>query len=285
MARILITGAGGTIGQVLMRDLSHLSPIGVRSREHDLTKIDEFSLMLDRYQPDVLIHCAARGGKSTLGQFVAKDLLDNLAMAENLYQLSHRIRTIINIGSGAEYGIENHLSMVMERNLELNTHGLPSDSYGLSKRLTWQRLSALDNAITLRLFGCFDPTEPDFRLLRRFVNSQRTQERFVLRQDRKFSWISGTDLSLVVSQIIRDSGKKLRWWGSVPKTINISYEETNNMLLSELLDRWCFLNGVKPCYEIDHPEIGQSYTCSSETMLYYLKSPLKGLDACLGDYQ
>lgn len=269
-----------------MRNLSHLAPIGLRSCEFDLTKADSFRLMLETHRPDVLIHCAARGGKQSLGRFEAQDLVDNLNMAENLYQFSDRIGTIINIGSGAEYGIDNDISFVSEKHLVLNITGIPRDSYGLSKRLVWQRLSGLNNSITLRVFGCFDPTEPAFRLLRRFVDAASKGEEFVLKQDRKFSWISGLDLSRLVGFVIGDLGSRFGWLHGRPCNMNVAYPETSNMLLSELLDRWCFLKGITPSYRIEDPEIGRSYTCDTKSMESYLrKNTLLGLDHCLGLYE
>lgn len=285
MARILITGAGGTIGRILLRDLAHLQPIGVTRRDYDLVNPVDFSVMMEKHQPDVIIHCACTGGKHTLGMFNEKDLIDNIMMFENIQRHSFRLKRIINIGSGAEYGLHNPIREVEEAYLHTGAYGVPRDSYGLSKWLAWQRFETIDNAINLRLFGCFDPIEPDFRLMRRFVNTTNRGEKFILRQDREFSWISGTDLSNIISEIIERTFS-WKWWKSgFPKTMNIAYPETSNMLLSEMLDRWCYLHGIKPSWELENDEIGSPYTCTADEMTMSIKKSLKGFDACLEDYQ
>lgn len=285
MARIVVTGSGGTIGRVLMRDLSHLSPIGIKRSAYDLANPIDFSRMIDETCPDVLIHCAANGGKQGLGEFNKNDLISNLAMVENIHQNSSRIKRIINIGSGAEYGLHNPINTVKEVHLTMGRFGIPRDSYGLSKRLAWQRFETMDNAINLRLFGCFDPLEPEFRLMRKFVNCMKSGEPFTLRQDRKFSWISGTDLSSVIMEII---GRTMswKWWDRyIPSTMNLAYHGTAGMYLSEILDLWCNLHGMKPTWSISEEEFGPAYTCDSGVMRGYIKTPLKGLEACLKEYE
>lgn len=285
MARILITGAAGTIGRILMRDLSHLRPIGVTRRDYDLVNPVDFSEMIERYQPEVFIHCACTGGKHTLGIFNENDLINNVTMVENICRYSAGIKRIINIGSGAEYGIHNPIRNVEETHLNRGAYGVPRDSYGLSKWLAWQRFENLGNAINLRIFGCFDPIEPEFRLMRRFVDSVKEKKRFVLKQDREFSWISGNDLSIIIDEIIEHTFS-WKWWKSdLPKTMNIAYPETGNMLLSEMLDRWCHLHGVSSDWSVENAEIGTSYTCDSKEMMLNIKRDLKGFDASLENYQ
>lgn len=285
MARILITGAGGTIGRILMRGLAHLQPIGVTRRDYDLVNPVDFSEMIERYRPEVIIHCACAGGKKSLGEFNQIDLINNITMVENVCRFSIDARCIINIGSGAEYGIHNHILDVKESYLSMGSYGVPRDSYGLSKWLAWQRFEGLGNAVNLRIFGCFDRIEPEFRLMRRFADSMKNGETFVLKQDREFSWISGTDLAIIVEETI-SRVFSWKWWKSnVPKTMNVAYPETRVMLLSEILDRWCKLHGVGSNWKVENTVIGTPYTCNADEMASFIGGRLKGLDACLRDYQ
>ena len=272
---ILMTGAAGIVGRVLSRELAHRRIIGINSIDADLADTAQFSSIVDRYQPDVLIHCAARGGRQPAGIFNQDDLINNLQIVENIRHHCDRFTRIINISSGAEYGLERAIVDVEEIWLNRNLYPLPTDSYGLSKRISWQIFENMENAVNVRIFGCFDPSEPDSRLLRRFVNwKTKNQGNFQLRQDRPFSWISVVDLATIIDSIVEDGA---------PSTINAAYPETASMLLSDFLNRWCKIHGVLPDYEIVD-EIGLSYTCNSAIMQALIKRPLRGLDACLKDY-
>jgi nucleoside-diphosphate-sugar epimerase len=286
MAKILITGSNGSVGLALMHHLRDMDLIPITSSRYDLRCPELVKMMIDDHLPDVIIHCACRGGTPTLGQFHVDDLIDNISMAENLCQISKRVRLIINIGSGAEYGLHNLISGVSERHLDNHQH-LPRDSYGLSKRLVLQKFAAVPNAVTLRLFGFFDPLEANFRLMKRFVNDMRSNTPFVLNQNRAFSWFSGQDLALAIREIIHRRLSWKLWERAMPSNMNMAYDYRNGstMFLSDMLRRWCRLHSIEPQFSIKTPGMGPSYTCNVSLMQEYFKTRFRGIDASLEDYQ
>lgn len=286
MARIIITGAGGTIGRILMRDLADLFPIGITRSAVDLTDVMGVIEMIEEHRPDVLIHCATKGGKQSFGEFIASDLIENISMVDNICRASANIGTIINIGSGAEYGRSGKISNVSERSLRSGIYPIPTDSYGLSKWLAWNQFEQMNNSVTLRLFGCFDPIEPDFRLLRRFADHAREGKHFVLSQDREFSWISGLDLSAVVRRTIELRTSR-SWWKSkdLPRSLNVAYADTSRMRLSEFLVRWTAARGVDASFSIAQDGIGNPYTCDADLMMETLSPRLVGIDASMEGYE
>jgi nucleoside-diphosphate-sugar epimerase len=279
--KILVTGANGIVGRVLLRELSHHNIVGIARTDADLSSFDQFSRIVDQHLPCILVHCAARGGRQPIGVFNSNDLINNLQVVENIARLSHRFDRIINIGSGAEYGLDNPIIDAKESWLNNGRYPLPSDSYGLSKRLSWKEFENIGSAINIRIFGCFDPSEPDFRLLRRFINwKTRSDGEFKLKNDRLFSWISGQDLASVMDHVITLGDGS---WNALPKTINVAYPETSSMMLSHVINRWCYLHGINPEYNID-AEKGIPYTCNTDLMQDTIRITFKGLDACLKEY-
>ena len=280
--RILITGANGIVGRILLRELSHHNITGISRNDADLSDFNQFVRVIDQHSPNVLLHCAARGGRQPAGVFNSDDLINNLQVVENISKLSHRFNRIINIGSGAEYGLSHPLVDVRESWLNNGRYPLPTDSYGLSKRISWKEFERTSSAINVRIFGCFDKSEPDFRLLRRFVNwKTRSDGSFQLKNDRLFSWISGHDLAKVINDLIDLNDDD---WRSLPKTMNVAYAETSSMTLSRFINRWCELHGINPEYEITG-QSGTPYTCNTDLMKNTMSiTTLKGLDDCLKEY-
>lgn len=277
-ANLLVTGANGTIGKILLKKLSHWNIVGVSRASYDLSDPFWFSQMIDNHKPNILLHCATAGVKPTTDNFDHHAFVNNLQMVNNIIAHADKIDYIFNIGSGAEYGKNYALDSVTEP--DIARYKLPTDTYGLSKRLSWQHLQQIVNTTTLRIFGCFDPSEPNFRLLRRFVDHVNIQKPFELTSNRRFSWISGADLAQVVEQLIlRVTVDHV----SIPKTINVAYKETSAMTLSQILNRWCQLHGKSPLY-MKSPALHQPYTCDSSLMYNILTKPLHGLDASLKDY-
>ncbi len=57
--KILVTGAGGMLGQAVMRTWSDLEPVGLDLPDLDITNPPQIARTLDLYQPTVVINCAA----------------------------------------------------------------------------------------------------------------------------------------------------------------------------------------------------------------------------------
>jgi nucleoside-diphosphate-sugar epimerase len=276
--KIAITGAGGTIGRIISNNLGDMRIVRITRQQYNIANQKDFSNMMADVRPTILVHCAAAGVKGG-SDFDQSQLLNNLQMAENIAAHSNKLRHIFNIGSGAEYGITNDLNKVTEPSVE--SFPLPEDGYGLSKRLSWQRLKFTGNSTNLRIFGCFDRSEPEYRLLRKFVNSVADPRiNFTLETDRKFSWISGNDLARVVYWAVK---KKLSDDPSMPAEINVAYPETADLMLSDILEKWCKIHGKAKTYQTSG-KLGKPYTCDSGLMMSLMDQPLAGLEKSLKDY-
>jgi hypothetical protein len=76
------------------------------------------------------------------------------------------------------------------------------------------------NFYTLRLFGCFDSSEPDIRLFKRFLADPN-----LVIKDRQFDYISARDFAKIVEYYCD--------YNALPKDINCVY--TQKKMLSDML--------------------------------------------------
>lgn len=267
--KIAILGSNGTIGKILVHELAELNPYAISKKDCDLTNRSQVETFLREYKFDTVINCAAAGGKQTIKDFIQADLFSNLKMFQNLRSLSNLYGVLINIGSGAEFDINQNITMAKENMID---ERLPTDSYGLSKNLISRQCRDMSNAITLRLFGCFHPNEPSFRLLRRFCDHK--DHTFVINNNRMFSWISAIDFANIISQIIVD-------WKNYPLDINCAYSNPND--LYSFLTLYSNIHKLNKKIEIVNSQ-GLDYTCNSDLM--YTSLNLKfGLESSIGQYK
>ena len=251
--KVAVLGSNGTLGKIFVRELNHYNIVGVNRSVCDLKDPVAVKALLTRENFDAIILCATNGGKQSLGDFNINQFVENLIIFNNLKELSEYYGVLINIGSGAEFDLSWPISNALE--IEIFDK-FPRDGYGLAKNIISRQIKEMDNAITLRVFGCFDPSEPDYRLLRKFADTVYRDGRFMLHHDRKFSWISAIDLANIIDQTIIN-------WKQFPKDINCSYDP---MPISRLLDTWCSIHRIDPrTYEIVN-STGLEYTCNTELM-------------------
>lgn len=269
--KIAVLGSNGTIGKVLMKRLQNHEPVGIHRDICDLRDRNSLDKILQSIKPDVVVLCATAGGKQSMGSFSHTDLHDNMKVIQNLESLSDRYGWLINIGSGAEFDVKRQIKKAKE---DMIYERLPEDSYGMSKNIISRICRRLPNATTLRIFGCFDSAEPDFRLLKSYIKSMKSNSEYMLSRDRNFSWISTTDLSLTIEHIAIN-----RIWE--PRDLNCAYDCTP--LLSETIETWCKLHNYSPSFSIVS---SSDFEYTADTSLFKSIAPknLNGYELSLKEY-
>jgi nucleoside-diphosphate-sugar epimerase len=122
--------------------------------------------MLKRNRYDVVINCAV-AGREQLRSYEHAIYANNLESFYNLaMSMTNGIDKLINIGSGAEFDIDQDIDQCRMRSEIWNRR--PQYSYGQSKNIIARFSADFPKTTTLRLFGCFDPSESPNRLLKRF---------------------------------------------------------------------------------------------------------------------
>jgi len=268
--KVAILGSNGTIGSVIKNELSSCETIGITRDICDLRDYDKLKLIFDEHRFDAVVNCATVGGKLKLNGINYNEFYSNLTVFNNLKRLSSSYGVLINIGSGAEYNATEYTNLDHVKESDLTE--LPKATYGLSKHLISKFCLDMKNAITLRIFGCFTPNEPPFRVLRKFVDYSKENRRFTSKT-RKFSVISAIDLGAIVDQAIST-------WKFIPKDINCAYK--NPTKLNEFLQLWCDIHNKK--IEFDIEETLSNYTCNTDLM-YFNFSLKYGLEKSLEKYE
>lgn len=260
--KIAVLGAHGFIGSYLYNFL--------KSHKHIVIPVTRQTLNLEHYsavhewmkltQPDVVVNCAISGGGRRVNDINYSDVQRDLSIFLNFYNCPYTNR-YINIGSGAEFDLNKDINTVVEDQI---LYRRPVESYGFTKNTIARMCLAKNDFYTLRLFGCFDSSESEIRLFKRFLLDTKIKI-----QDRYFDYISAYDFAQIVDYYCTQQ--------PIFKDINCVYNK--KYLLSEILKK--LKPGVEP--NIDGTVLGKSYT-GSGSRLAGMNISLAGLEQGLKNY-
>lgn len=218
--KIAVLGASGFLGNYIAKNLSDFEIIRVNRETINLLEYNHVRKWMLENSPDVIINCATSGGKTSnkqLGDFKAADLQNNIMVFLNFFNNSDLVKKFINIGSGAEFDINKNIDNISE--IEI-FNSIPSESYGFSKNIISRLIYEKKQFYTIRLFGIFDSSEPEFRFFKKILN-----EEIQTYIDRYFDYISAKDFMKTLTYYITKD--------DLPKDINCVYLEKKR--LSEII--------------------------------------------------
>lgn len=216
--KIAVLGANGFIGKIICKHFeSRGYEVHALTRSNiDLTDFTAVSNWLKTVQPDSVVNCAT-AMNTDVRDVVYADVQNNLAIFLNFYNNSKYFNKFINVGSGAEFDRSTNIESALETSI---LTAQPKDSYGFSKNLISRMVLEHDKFYTLRLFGCFHYSEPNFRLFKRVVNGEQTS---II--DRQFDYFSAQDFCNVLEHYVNNQVEY--------KDINCVYQE--KLYLSQIL--------------------------------------------------
>ena len=214
--KIAILGARGYLGSYLCKYFEGSGHIIVPvTRETlDLLDFNAVNQWVSSTQPTVIINCAAVGGGPAVDEFVANEIDANLRIFLNFYNSPHKFR-FINVGSGAEFDRTQDINQCSEHDI---FHRHPISSYGMGKNTIARICLNRTNFFTVRLFGCFDASEPKIRLFQKILSG-----RSVVVNDRYFDYVSAYDFATVVRHYCEASAASLH------KDLNCVYREKTKL--------------------------------------------------------
>ena len=258
--RIAVLGGTGFIGSVIVDHLSSrgYDVIPVTRKDVTLTDYASVDAWLRKTHPYAIVNCATSGGKQRMGDALLEDVQNNISLFMNFLQNSEHFDRFVNIGSGAEFDWTTNIDLAREEDI---MKVWPADGYGYSKNTIARLCLTNEKFTTLRLFGCFDHREPDFRLFKKFIRRESMSL-----ADRYFDYISSRDFNTV-----------LEWHLTNPivhKDMNCVYQKKYR--ISEILGHF------RPVVIDDLNE--KNYT-GDGSKLAGLNIPLLGLEESIKEYK
>lgn len=256
---VAVLGANGFLGKFIVSDLIRRGHDVHPITRLDLDLTDSYSVTcwLKNLEPDAVVNCATAKNIG-VEDCLYDDVLNNLNIFLNFYNNTSYFKKFINIGSGAEFDRAGSIDCVLEDDVLLKH---PKDSYGFSKNVISRLSIHSDKFYTLRLFGCFHPSEPSFRLFNKVARGERVEV-----VDRQFDYFSAQDFCTVLDHCLNNE--------TYYRDINCVYKE--KLYLSQILNKINPVNvvGINPL----------NYTGNGEK-LASLGLNLLGLDKSIKEYK
>jgi nucleoside-diphosphate-sugar epimerase len=217
MLKILITGGNGNIAKMIKHNLASEFDITCICRsDFDLLNFISVRNYLAVNSFDVLIHTAINGGRRTKPEN-GDVVYNNLLMFENLIKFADKFRLIINLDSGAIYDRSANIFNRAEEELV----SVPSDYYGFSKYLIYNRTLGFSNIVNFRIFNIFHVNEEPNRFIKASILAKRDRSHVTIAQDKYFDFMSEADFIKIVRHYLTN----LNNLHELPKTFNLSYKQ------------------------------------------------------------
>lgn len=225
--RILITGGNGNLAKIIYSNLCQDFDVTTTTRSDfnmlDILSIQQFLSNNDPF--DALIHTAIVGGRRTKPD--DSDIVyQNLLMFENLMQVSHLFKLMINFDSGAIY--DRSTDIYNRKESELVT--VPKDYYGFSKYLIYKRSLQTNHIINFRIFNIFHVDEAPDRFIKACFLAKRNGTKIKIFQDKYFDFMYEDDFIKILRHYLlqhncRDALLSCSRDALLPKTLNLSYQQ------------------------------------------------------------
>jgi len=270
--KILVTGGNGNIAKMIKNNLHTEYEITNLSR-HDLNVLNEKDIekYLSENKYDILVHTAILGGRRTKEENGDVTHL-NLVMLENLLKHADKFKMIINFDSAAIY---DRSTDILNRK-ESDIFTIPTDYYGFSKYVIYQRSLQYSNMYNFRIFNIYHNNEEPDRFIKSCFNAEKNLTPITIFEDKYFDFVYENDFVKIVKYYFDnvDNPNKLI------KTINICYEKKYK--LSEIA-RLIVKN--ENLIKIENTNISNKNYSGDNTLLKSLNIELLGLENSLEVYK
>ena len=216
--KVCVLGANGFIGKNLIKGMNW---VGVTRQVLDLIDQDAVERYFKTHKYDVVIHCAA-----SIDQSNESTTYKNVMMFENVTRVFKG--RLIYFSSGAALRGDP-----------------PRDPYGLSKWIIDKRIQTIDNAYSLRIWGCYGPGE----LPSRFSAVCKEKGHVLIEKDRYFDFVDIEYVRKIVFDYVHGY--------LTDKEYNIAHPE--KFLLSQWAEKFGATWEIK-----DNSSLGKSYISSNQ---------------------
>jgi GDP-L-fucose synthase len=215
--RVLITGGNGNIAKMIKNGLSGEFSIFAPSRsELNVLDFNELNMFLSKNTFDILVHTCILGGRRTKEE-TGEVAYTNILMFEHILKFASHFKMIINLDSGAIYDRKTDILNRAEEEL----HTVPSDYYGFSKYVIYNRTLSYPNVFNFRIFNIFHANEESNRFISSCFNAKFKNLTVDIHEDKFFDFMYEDDFV----RIVRFYFKNFENLEVLNKTINIGYDK------------------------------------------------------------
>lgn len=200
MKKVLFTGGTGFLGRNLVPELKGIYDLYAPSRsELDLRNYEALKAYLMTHKFDVIIHAAIPNLLSNESDQKGSVLMNSLLPFMNLYNLQDYYGRLLYFGSGAEYDKSLPICSVTEEEFGRR---VPINEYGLAKFTMNSLCRKSKKLYNLRIFGCYGPTDADFKLITYAIRCCLKGEQIVLNQNCLFDYMYVKDILPILNYFI-----------------------------------------------------------------------------------
>jgi GDP-L-fucose synthase len=165
---------------------------------------------------DILVHTAILGGRRTKEETGEVTHL-NLVMLENLLFFADRFKMIINFDSAAIY--DRSTDILDRKEEDLLT--IPTDYYGFSKYIIYQRSLNYKHFYNFRIFNIFHEQEEPNRFVKSCFLAKNNNDCVTIFEDKYFDFVYEDDFIKIINFYFENINNS----SVLEKTINICYNE------------------------------------------------------------
>lgn len=273
MMKILITGGNGNISKIIKRNLSNKYDLYTPSHsELDILNFENLKKYIENIKPDIIIHTAILGGRRTKEE-TSDVFYKNIIMFENILKLNFS-GMIINFDSAAIY--DRKTDILNRKENELNT--IPTDYYGFSKYVIYQRSLQFNNIYNFRIFNIFHAFEENDRFIKACFLAKKNNIEFTINEDKYFDFIYEDDFVKIIDYYLENYNKTY-----LIKTINICYEKkyklSDIVKIIENIGEYKIIN-----YKILNSDLKNNYSGDNTLLNSIKKIEFDGLEKSLEKY-
>jgi GDP-L-fucose synthase len=270
--RILVTGGNGNIAKQIKNNLfsNEYDIVNLSRQDLNVLNFSEIEQYLKNNTFDILVHTAILGGRRTKEETGEVTHL-NLLMLENLLRFSHKFKMIINFDSAAIY--DRNTDILNRKEQHLFT--IPTDYYGFSKYMIYNRSLQYTNMYNFRIFNIFHPNEEPNRFIKSCFQSKKNNTKITIFEDKYFDFVYEDDFIRIIKHYFDNMNHPEK----LEKTINICYEQKYK--LSEIAE---MIIKNPSLIEVNNYSNDRNYS-GDGTLLRNLEIPLDGLEKSLKKYE
>jgi len=264
--KILITGGNGNIAKMIKNNLSFLYKItNPNHQELDILDYKQLKEFLENNDFDILIHTAILGGRRTKEE-TGEVFYKNILMLENLLQFADKFKMIINFDSAAIYDRSTDILNRSENDL----YTIPTDYYGFSKYMIYQRSKQYNHFYNLRIFNIFHVNEEPNRFIKSCFLAKQNNTDITIFDNKYFDFVYEDDFIGIIQYYCDnyDNPEKLI------KTINICYDKKYTLydIAKQIVPEGKII--------VLNNELKNNY-CGNNDLLKSLNLPILGLEKSL----